>query len=594
MLRTILLLLLVPLLVLPAASAAPASRARPAYLPAAAAPSLPGPPSFGLNSHLATRYPDPSSMDHAASIVANLRVQWVREDLHWHRVQPARDVWDWTFTDAALNELHERDIQVLGVLGPSVGWATPYRGDTSHDVSFYPPDTRAFLDYVRAVVQRYHHQIDHWEIWNEPDNPLFWKPEPDPAAYADLLIGASKVIKEIDPDAQVLIGGFNSFDTRFARTVAEAGAWDSFDILAIHPYVDPYSPEEGNIVAALDKAHILNYMFGEKPIWVTEIGWASGPSDRDPTGRTDEAMQAHFLVRGLLLLWLSGAENIFWYTLKDDPGNPYGLIAYGEGRTDLRLRLRKPAYTALRTLNRELAGTEFVERRDLFDTTSLVRFARSEQWQRPTQPNGELQVGLQGVARLTYNFSTGGNDYVAFELHEPLTLPHDTYALGLWVYGDGSDNQVRVWLRDAEGERLQFTPGIVGDPGWSFVSTPIDVPVEPGNRLEGSGNGQLDFPATLEAVVIDDAYDEFIGIRTIYLNNLTAIGGREVYDIRLANGSAALDIIWSPPGVRATLNTTSRQGHLIHLDDRTHDLRAEEGRFVLDIDAAPIFVWHRR
>lgn len=37
-------------------------------------------PSFGLNSHLLTRYPDPTSMDIPAQIVADLGVQWVRED----------------------------------------------------------------------------------------------------------------------------------------------------------------------------------------------------------------------------------------------------------------------------------------------------------------------------------------------------------------------------------------------------------------------------------------------------------------------------------------------------------------------------------
>ena len=42
-----------------------------------------------------------------------------------------------------------------------------------------------------------------------------------------------------------------------------------------------------------------------------------------------EQGQANLLVRAMLLLWRSGVERIFWYTLKDDPNNPYGLVAEG-------------------------------------------------------------------------------------------------------------------------------------------------------------------------------------------------------------------------------------------------------------------------
>jgi hypothetical protein len=554
-----------------------------------------GAPAFGINSHLATRYPDPTSMGVAAGTVANLGVSWVREDFHWHRVQPAPDVWDWTFTDAALRELLRRDIEVLGVLGPSVGWATPYRGDTRHDVSFYAPDPQAFANYARAVVRRYHHYVDHWEIWNEPDNPLFWQPEPDPAAYAELLMRTSAAIKEVDPDAQVLIGGLNPFDTTFARTVAEAGAWDSFDILAVHPYVDPYTPEAGNLSAALDKLRVLAYRFGHKPIWATEIGWSSGPGDRDSVGLTDEEEQAQFLVRSLLLLWTSGVERSFWYMLKDDAHNPYGLVAFGNGRTDFRSSLRKPAFSAFRTLNNQLDNTQFVEQRNLLHSESLLAFAPDDDaWQRPEQPNGSLRLHEQELAQVRYNFSTDGNDYLVFERAEPVLLSGRPHALGLWVYGNGTAHDVRIWLRDAEGEVLQYTLGIVGTPGWSFISAPLTEPVAAGNRITDNGNGRLDMPASFSALVFDDAYDAFVGTGTIYLDELTALYGHEVYNVRLARGSGALDIVWAPSGVRATLNTRASSGQLVQLQGNARTITATDGRFVLDITSSPMFLWHQR
>ena len=54
-----------------------------------------------------------------------------------------------------------------------------------------------------AVARRYGRYIHHWEIWNEPDNQLFWKPAPDPAAYADDEI-TEESLGEIAPDSNAL------------------------------------------------------------------------------------------------------------------------------------------------------------------------------------------------------------------------------------------------------------------------------------------------------------------------------------------------------------------------------------------------------
>ncbi len=555
-------------------------------------------PSFGLNSHLATRHPDPTSMDTPAALVSDLGVGWVREDFHWHRLQPRPGMWDWTFTDAAMRALLSRNISVLGVLGPSVGWATPYPSDTANDVSYYAPDPDAYVEYVRGVVTRYKRYVKYWEIWNEPDHAIFWRPAPDPAAYTSMMIRAAAAIKEVDPEAKVLIGGVNPFDTTFLRTVAEQGGWGSFDILAIHPYVDPYSPEDGNLVAAADGVRALAERYGRKPIWVTEMGWSSGPGDRDAQGLTDEQFQASYLARAMLALWQAGVERIFWYTLKDDPGNPYGLVRVGASRTDYTSL--KPAYYALRTLNAQIAGATFVERRDLFEQQVLSRFESVGGWRRVSQPNGVLRSSTARAyagaasAELSYNFTTRENDYVAFERDEPLALPGEPYALGTWVYGDGSTHGVKVWLRDAEGEVLQFVLGAVGPPGWHFISTPIGGPVEPGNRISAGGNGKVDFPAVVQSLVLDDIVDRFTGGGTIYLDNLIAISGHEVYDLRLQRGADSLDILWSPPGARVRLNTQLPSARQIERDGAESNVRASAGMLRLNLGPAPVYLWHRR
>ena len=54
-----------------------------------------------------------------------------------------------------------------------------------------------WLEYVRAVVERYHDRVQYWEIDNEPKISV---------NYAEVVKAASKVIKKIDPQAKVIAG----------------------------------------------------------------------------------------------------------------------------------------------------------------------------------------------------------------------------------------------------------------------------------------------------------------------------------------------------------------------------------------------------
>jgi len=553
---------------------------------------------FALNTHLATRYPDPQSMNIPADLVAQSGATWAREDVQWWRIQPTPDTWDWSYTDAAFRALIQRGINIVGVLGHPPGWATPDPNDAPSDFSFSAPDPNQFAAFAYAVAHRYSRYIKHWEVWNEPDNPLFWKPAPDAAAYAALLQRASGAIHSAVPGARVLIGGINPFSTTFLKLVAEAGAWGSFDILAIHPYVDPATPEAGNIVAAADGVHALAARWGQKPIWVTEIGWASGLSDHDSLGMIDGQGQANLLVRAMLLLWRSGVERIFWYTLKDDPSNPYGLIAEATGRADYSRP--KPAFYAFQTLAHQLAGAEFVGLRDLFERTTVLDFETFGAWRRGDQPNGafsptdQLAHSGHAAAQLNYHFPSEGNDYVVFQRDRPAPIPGAPYALGVWVYGDGSGHRLKIWLRDAEGEVLQYTLGTIGPPGWRLLEAPIGGPVAAWNRISQNGNGQLDFPARVAAIVLDDGDDRFVGDGAFVLDDLIAISGPEAYDLQLNQGGAALDVLWSPTGLRAAISSKAVTAEVLGADESRQTIAVKNGRISLGLGPSPIYVRHQR
>ncbi len=569
---------------------------------APAAPERYAPPlddaPFGLNTHLASRYPDLETIDRPVAVIEDAGAGWVREDIHWYRIQPDPNTWDWSFTDAMVRELARRNIKIVGVLGHPPGWATPYSGDRPSAISFYAPDPQRFAEFSRAVAERYHRYIDHWEIWNEPDNTLFWKPKPDAAAYAEVLRLSAAAVRSVDPDAKILLGGINPYDTSFLRGLIAAGVWDDFDILAVHPYVDPVSPELGNLQASLDAINALASRLGDKPIWVTEIGWPSGNSDRDTSGTADEQTQANYLVRSLLLLWRAGAERIFWYTLKDDPGNPYGLVGLGRGQSDYSVR--KASFYAFQTLNRQLANTEFVAMHDPFERNVVLDFETFGEWLRADQPNGRLRPAItvqhsgEGAARLDYNFQNTFNDYVVFQRASAAPIPGEPHALGIWVYGDGSGNTLKVWLRDAEGELLQYALGAVGPPGWRYLQVPLLKKVGPGDRISPNGNGVLDFPARLDAIVLDDAPDTFQGKGTIFLDDLISINGPEAYDMELRRGKQIVDVLWASTPLVATLNSNGNTARLIDRDGQRRLIEAKDGKFHLTLGPSPIFVIQNR
>lgn len=78
------------------------------------------------------------------------------------------------------------------------GWEVANRFETEEDIAHY-------LEYVRFIVNQFKGRVQYYELWNEPDAgfPLqYIKPED----YINLATLTIPVIKEIDPQAKVVVG----------------------------------------------------------------------------------------------------------------------------------------------------------------------------------------------------------------------------------------------------------------------------------------------------------------------------------------------------------------------------------------------------
>ena len=564
--------------------------------PAHREPDLASP--FGLNTHLGTRYPAPGFLNRPATSVDQLGVAWAREDFPWPRIEPRPNAWDWRVLDEMVAAHEERGVAILGRLGYSVGWATADSNDPYSDQSFSFPDLGAWRRYIRTTAQHYRGRVRYWEVWNEPDNGVFWQGTPDPQAFARLLRAAYEEIKAVDPENMVLIGGVSPWDSQYLRGIALAGAWDAFDILAIHPYIDPLSPEAGRIGASgVAAARALLNRYGHKPIWVTEIGWESGISERNSLGSVDERTQANYLVRAYLtLLAEPGVEKVFWYTLHDDTDSPFGLVRFGKGYTDYSSR--KPAFDAYATMTRELSGARFERILDLSTDRRVVETWEGSIGWVPAADNGTLTTTTdrrhsgRRAARIDYLFPTDGNDYVAFRPVQPLELGHPS-SVGIWVFGNTSGHLVQIQLEDESGEVLQYPLGIVEGAEWIYMQTPVTGTPSAGNRLGGGdNNGRLDGMVSVRALVVDDLPNAARVKGTMYVDDLTVIGGNEVYGFRWTTASETIDVIYAPIAGYVHIPTTSARAMIVDYDGKRTQVVAKNGEITVAAYSRPRYIHH--
>jgi hypothetical protein len=204
-----------------------------------------------------------------------------------------------------------------------------------------------------------------YEVWNEPDETTFWHNGPQPAEYAAMLKAAYPAIKNADPAATVLVGGLVGNDFDFVEKLYDNGAKGSFDGVGVHTdtaclTTDPreyYREPSGRIgrysftgyreVRATMLAH-----GDDKPVWMTELGWASttalcerGGRAGTKAGGVTQAEQADFLAKAYGCLandpWV---EQAAWFNLHD--------LQTGSTNDSLNLGLvsdafvRKPAFAA--------------------------------------------------------------------------------------------------------------------------------------------------------------------------------------------------------------------------------------------------------
>lgn len=315
----IVLLLLSPILLLPARAAA-----------VEASP-------FGVNIHL----PQGAELERILDQAQAAGIGWVRIDFVWAYVEGSQDHFDWRIYDAIAAEARQRGIEIFATLAYTPQWATS--GPYFLGVPDNPAD---WTDFCSRAAKRYKGQIRYWGLWNEPNLDHFWAGSQQ--QYIDVILKrGADAIHAANPDAQVggpelahLTSGDADWYDWLRESLVQAGG--KLDFVTHHAY-DVDGPQDvtkklagktlfGDRPSLWDTVNptleeVLKYAgWWGKPVWLTETGWES-----DEVG---DAKQASNLT-GLLDEWLTGRsgrswiDKVFIYEMDDadTPEKPtWGLV----------------------------------------------------------------------------------------------------------------------------------------------------------------------------------------------------------------------------------------------------------------------------
>jgi GH35 family endo-1,4-beta-xylanase len=270
----------------------------------------------------------------------------------WFEIEPTREEWHWEYPDFVVRTAEYYGLDLIVRLDGLPAWAT----ELAIDGVAPPDDLDDYAAFVAAVAQRYQGRIRGYIMWNEPNLAKEWGGRPpDPAAYTELLRRAYEAIKAADPEATVVSAGLASTnhqddkamdDRVFLETMYQAGAGAYFDALGAHPYGfayppdDPRSAHDGlNLARLLDLREIMEARGdGDKPIWVTELGWTTAGVGESSWLTVTPQQQADYLTGAwrrarewpwlqVFTVWnlsqgLPPTDEMAGYSLLDESGEP--------------------------------------------------------------------------------------------------------------------------------------------------------------------------------------------------------------------------------------------------------------------------------
>ncbi len=302
----------------------------------------------GIGTHLVVSA-DVANCKKHYEIIRKCGLREVRDDLLWRTCEKEKGkVVTPVGYIQALKDLHDNDMtcNILFLYG-----------NDFYDNGLPPTSEEAidaYVNYIKTVMNDIKGTVDRCEIWNEYNLSGFNGRNFGPEDYAKMLKPAYKAIKEIDPNMRVSAAVTSGTHPQWIRRLLEAGAYDYFDAISMHPYCGwpgcAYPDENQGEIEANAQSYIdIISEYGEaKPVWISELGWTSFALP----GMPDRHVQAAAITRSFVMAESSSVlDRVVVYEYHNganefDMESQWGIIDIG-----IVPAAAKEAYVSISNLN---------------------------------------------------------------------------------------------------------------------------------------------------------------------------------------------------------------------------------------------------
>jgi hypothetical protein len=317
--------------------------------------------AFGVNVNFID--PNPAEI----KMIADAGFHWIRTDFKWELTELERGKYDFTRYEPLVSELGQQNLRALFILD----YGNPLY---TQGMSVRTPAAReAFARWAVAAAKHFAGRGIIWEVFNEPNHPIFWPPQPNVNEYTALATAVAKAFQSEAPNEKLIGPATSGIEINFLKSCFAAGLLDQWSAVSIHPYrqTDPESVasdyaalretiDRYKIPTGRDGERVTN---GDRTPDVISGEWGYSTAWRG----MNEQKQAALLARQFLTNIANGIPLSIWYDWQDDGSNPseaehhFGLMRYRSERSKELLEA-KPAYLAAKTLIANLRGLVFQER----------------------------------------------------------------------------------------------------------------------------------------------------------------------------------------------------------------------------------------
>lgn len=242
-----------------------------------------------------------------------LGVRLLRIPFYWSAIQAGVDDWDYARLDRFVEAANRHKVKVVAALGFDNNAIEQSPAGKARSPYVAPEDLPRFLQYVRRTVTRYRGRVHAWEIWNEPNLPMFYAGSM-PEFYV-LAARAAQAIRAADPQAVVLgtamATPFGLYSAPGIEGLHASGALKRVDHPTMHTYIANPRGYYNEFLRVRNAAAKYGH---PGSVWITEIGAPEGGVYpwRTPAGRGPEHLVKAYTIASAL-----GLHTVLWHCHKD-------------------------------------------------------------------------------------------------------------------------------------------------------------------------------------------------------------------------------------------------------------------------------------